>query len=116
MKSEVALEGNLSLANLLVELGELDDAESETVKELQERPENPEALSLLAKIKHIPVILVQGDQDKLVKVDGARRWAAEMKKEGMTYEYIEVPGGTHSSAGRQNIDKVFAFLERQRKR
>ncbi len=47
------MEGNLGLANLLVELGELDDAESETVKWLQEHPDDPEALSLLAKIKHI---------------------------------------------------------------
>jgi hypothetical protein len=34
---------------------------------------------------------------------------------GMNYEYIEVPGGTHASAGRLNIDKVFAFLDKQRK-
>jgi len=26
-----------------------------------------------------------------------------------------VPGGTHASAGRLNIDKVFAFLDKQRK-
>ena len=47
------MEGNLSHANLLVEIGELDDAESATVKELQEHPDEPEGLSLLAKIKHI---------------------------------------------------------------
>jgi len=29
--------------------------------------------------------------------------------------YIEVAGGTHASAGRENIAKVFAFLEKQRK-
>src|SRR5262249_44159958 len=37
------------------------------------------------KIKHIPVILIQGDKDKLVPVAGARRWAEQMKKLGMTY-------------------------------
>ena len=47
------------------------------------------------KIKHIPVILVQGDKDNLVPVAGARRWAEQMKKLGMTYEYIEVAGGDH---------------------
>jgi hypothetical protein len=40
---------------------------------------------------------------------------ARMKELGMKYEYIEVPGGTHASAGRLNIDKVFAFLDKQRK-
>ena len=29
--------------------------------------------------------------------------------------FIEVAGGSHFSAGRQNIDKVFAFLARHRK-
>jgi hypothetical protein len=33
----------------------------------------------------------------------------------MRHEYIEVPGGTHASAGRLNIDKVFALLDQQRK-
>jgi predicted peptidase len=44
------------------------------------------------KIKHIPVFLVQGDQDTLVPVAGARRWAEQMKKLEMTHEYIEVAG------------------------
>jgi len=43
----------LGFANLLVEIGELDDAEAETMGFLQQRPDDPEALSLLAKIKHI---------------------------------------------------------------
>jgi tetratricopeptide (TPR) repeat protein len=77
----VALEGNLSLANLLVELGELDDAESETVKELQERPENPEALSLLAKIKHIRGELSEAfacwAQSRAVSPEGGARMRLE---------------------------------------
>ena len=30
----------------------------------------------------------------------------------MEYVYLEAPGGSHASAGRENIDKVFAFLKR----
>ena len=33
----------------------------------------------IAKIKHIPIILVQGDADKLVPVANVRKWAAAMK-------------------------------------
>src|SRR5262249_42967217 len=33
----------------------------------------------IEKIKHIPVILIQGDADKLVPVAGVRKWADAMK-------------------------------------
>lgn len=66
----------------------------------------------VAKIKHIPVILVQGDNDRLVPVAGARRWAEEMKKLGMTYEYIEVAGGDHIAIAHQNLPKIFEFFNK----
>jgi len=46
-------DASLGLASLLVEAGELDDAESETLRFLHQRPDDQVALSLLAKIKHI---------------------------------------------------------------
>jgi predicted peptidase len=70
---------------------------------------------ILESATRLPVIVVQGDADQSVDVKVTRQWVAKMKALGMTYEYVEVPGGTHASAGRENIDKVFAFLERQRK-
>lgn len=73
----------------------------------------PEALE---KIKHIPIIMVQGDADKLVPVEGVRRWADEMKRLQMTYVYIEVPGGGHVDIAMQNMGKIFEFLEKQRKK
>ena len=69
----------------------------------------------IAGAVHLPVMVVQGDADKSVDPNVTRRWVAKMKELGMNYEYIEVPGGTHASAGRLNIDKVFAFLDKQRK-
>lgn len=65
--------------------------------------------------RKLPVIVVQGDADTQVNPDVTRRSVAKMKELGMNYQYIEVPGGTHASAGRLNIDKVFAFLDKQRK-
>ena len=60
-------------------------------------------------------MVVMGDADELVDVEVTRRWVAKMEELGMNYEYIEVAGGTHFGAGRQNIDKVFAFLAEHRK-
>jgi poly(3-hydroxybutyrate) depolymerase len=70
----------------------------------------------VAKIKHIPVILVQGDDDKLVPVAWARRWAGEMKKQGMTYEYIEVKGGDHVFVAFKNLPKIFEFFDKHKKK
>jgi enterochelin esterase-like enzyme len=70
----------------------------------------------LEKIKHLPVILVQGDQDKLVPVAGARRWAEQMKKLGMTHEYIEVAGGDHVAIASQNLPKIFEFFNKHRRK
>ena len=69
----------------------------------------------IAGAAHLPVMVVQGDADTSVDPNVTRRWVAKMKELGMKHEYIEVPGGTHASAGRLNIDKVFAFLDKQRK-
>ncbi len=65
--------------------------------------------------RHLPVMVVMGDADEAVDVEVTRTWVAKMKELGMNYEYIEVAGGSHFSAGRQNIDKVFAFLARHHK-
>jgi poly(3-hydroxybutyrate) depolymerase len=70
---------------------------------------------VLENARALPVIVVQGDADQSVNPDVTRRWVAKMKDLGMEYQYIEVPGGTHASAGRLNIDKVFDFLERHSK-
>jgi poly(3-hydroxybutyrate) depolymerase len=69
----------------------------------------------IAGASHLPVMVVQGDADTSVDPNVTRKWVAKMKELGMNYQYIEVPGGTHASAGRLNIDKVFAFLDKQRK-
>ncbi|MBM4069152.1 MAG: poly(3-hydroxybutyrate) depolymerase [Planctomycetes bacterium] len=71
--------------------------------------------SAVAKIKHIPVILVQGDQDKLCSVEGARRWAVEMKKLSMTHRYIEVAGGGHVDVAFQKMPDIFDFFNKHRR-
>lgn len=69
----------------------------------------------LEKIKHIPVIVVQGDQDKLVPVAGARRWVEKMKDLKMSHEYVEVAGGGHVDVAYQNLPKIFEFFDKHKK-
>jgi len=73
-------------------------------------PATMRPVSDLEKIKHVPVILVQGDKDRLVPVAGARRWAAQMKKLGMKHEYIEVEGGDHVKVAFTSLPKIFEFF------
>lgn len=67
------------------------------------------------KIKHIPVILVQGDKDELVRVERVRPWAEQMKKLGMTHEYIEVAGGDHVSIAGKHLPDIFAFFDKHKR-
>lgn len=70
----------------------------------------------LEKIKHIPVIVVQGEKDRLVKVGGVRKWVAKMKELGMVYTYIEVPGGNHLMPAFQKLPQIFEFFNKHKKR
>lgn len=70
----------------------------------------------LKDIKHIPVILVQGDRDLLVPVRTARRWAAKMKELNMEHTYIEVAGGGHVRVAFDNLPKIFEFFNKHRKK
>lgn len=72
-------------------------------------------VSDLEKIKHVPIILVQGDKDNLVKVERVRPWAEKMKALKMTHEYIEVPGGDHVTVAFKNLPKIFDFFNQHRK-
>jgi predicted peptidase len=67
------------------------------------------------KIKHIPVILVQGDADILCPVSTARKWVEQMDKFDMTYRYVEIKGGGHMDVAIRNLPEVFDFLNRHKR-
>ena len=69
----------------------------------------------LEKIKHVPIILVQGDKDNLVKVEKVRPWAEKMKALEMKYEYIEVAGGDHVNIAFTKMPNVFEFFNKHKK-
>ena len=67
------------------------------------------------RIKHVPVILVQGARDYLVKVERVRPWAAKMKELGMTHEYLEYPNGDHITVAFTSLPKIFAFFDKHKR-
>jgi len=69
----------------------------------------------VAAMKHIPQIVVHGDQDLTVNVNGSRLMVAEMKRLGMDVTYIEVPGGTHLDVVMSNLPRAFEFLAQKRR-
>ena len=76
-------------------------------------PAPPRNISDLKKIKHLPVIVVCGDKDGLVR--SARVWVARMKELEMNYKYVEVKGGNHILPAIQKLPDIFDFFNKQTK-
>jgi predicted peptidase len=70
----------------------------------------------LEKIKHMPVIVVQGARDFLVRAERTRRWVEKMKELRMDYTYIEDPDGGHVTVAFDNLPKIFDFFNQHRKK
>jgi poly(3-hydroxybutyrate) depolymerase len=65
----------------------------------------------LERIRHIPQIVVHGDADATVNVQGSRAMVAKAKELGITVNYIEVPGGSHSGVVAPNAAAIFDFFD-----
>jgi poly(3-hydroxybutyrate) depolymerase len=70
----------------------------------------------LDKLKNVPVIVVQGEKDTLVKPEGTRRWVDKLKELKLTYEYAEITDADHGSVISKGMPKVFEFFEKQNKK
>jgi poly(3-hydroxybutyrate) depolymerase len=65
----------------------------------------------LERMKQIPEIVVHGDADATVNVQGSRTMVAKMKELGIEHVYIEVPGGSHRSVIGPSLDQIFTFFD-----
>lgn len=63
----------------------------------------------LEKIKHIPILVLQGDEDGLLIL--TRRWVSKMGDLGMQHVYVEVAGGDHSLVISQNAENMKKFTD-----
>jgi len=66
-------------------------------------------------MKQIPEFVVHGDADPTVPVNGSRSMVAAMKKLGVDYQYVEVPGGNHIDVVVPNLKGAFDFFDSKRK-
>ncbi len=73
---------------------------------------------ILTSIKHLPIFVLQGDDDQAVPVELTRSWVAKMRELGMQHVYVEIPGGDHSllvSQDKENMQKFVDFFNIVRK-
>jgi poly(3-hydroxybutyrate) depolymerase len=69
----------------------------------------------LERVRHIPQIVVHGDADPTVNVQGSRSMVAKAKELGIEVKYIEVPDGGHSDVAAPNLPAIFEFFNAHRK-
>ena len=66
---------------------------------------------ILNKIRHLPVLILQGDMDEAVPVERTRSWVSRMSELGMQHVYVEIPGGDHSLLISQNSEHMQKFID-----
>lgn len=74
---------------------------------------NPAAM---AKIAHIPQLVVHGDSDKTVAVERSRVMVEAAKKLGVELKYIEIAGGDHITVAARTFKDVYDFFDTHRRK
>jgi predicted peptidase len=67
----------------------------------------------LQLFKRIPILVLQGDDDRSVPVTRTREWVARMNEIGMQHLYVEVRGGDHTNfiaKDREMLSRIFSFF------
>ncbi len=70
----------------------------------------------MSQMKHIPQFVVHGDADATASVEQSRVMVAEMKRLGVEHQYVEVPGGTHGGVVAPNLQGMFDFFDKHKKK
>jgi predicted esterase len=70
----------------------------------------------MAKIAHIPQLVIHGDKDPTVPVDRSRVMVAMGKKLGVELKFIEVPGGDHGGVVAPTFKDVFGWFDAHKRK
>lgn len=73
-----------------------------------------ERIDDLERFRHVPVLVLHGDEDATVPVELSRTWVARMRELGMEHVYAEIPGGDHTrfvSRAPETLSKVYSFFD-----
>ena len=73
------------------------------------------APATIERFRHIPEVVVHGDNDATVNVSGSRNMVEKMKELGVDVKYIEVAGGSHGSVVAPNLAAVVDFFNSHKK-
>jgi len=73
------------------------------------------APATIERFRHIPEVVVHGDNDATVNVSGSRNMVEKMKELGVEVKYIEVPGGSHGGVVAPNVGPILDFFDAHRK-
>lgn len=74
-------------------------------------PQLATSSEILEAIRHLPILVLQGDNDQAVPVESTRNWVKKMQELGMQYVYVEVPGGDHSLLISQDAENMKKFTD-----
>ena len=58
----------------------------------------------------LPILVVQGDADRVVPVTNTRLWVETMKELGLDYQYVELPGIDHGPVISASQQAVYEFF------
>lgn len=81
-------------------------------------PQGVTSTEVLERIKHLPILVLHGDDDQTVPVALTRSWVAKMQEIGMQHVYVEIADGDHSlliSQDAVNMKKFTDFFNIVRK-
>ncbi|HSE98527.1 MAG TPA: prolyl oligopeptidase family serine peptidase [Blastocatellia bacterium] len=70
----------------------------------------------MAKIAHIPQLVVHGDDDKTVPVERSRVMVAAAKEKGAEIKYLEIAGGDHISVAPRTFKNVFDWFDTHKRK
>jgi poly(3-hydroxybutyrate) depolymerase len=73
------------------------------------------APATIERFRHVPEVVVHGDNDATVNVSSSRNMVEKMKELGAEVKYIEVAGGSHGSVVGPNIGAILDFFDAHKK-
>lgn len=75
-------------------------------------PGVPDAGRDFERARETPVLVMTGDRDQLLPIEGTRNAVARLREAGISIEYHEIRGGDHTAPDRAGIPAVFSFLDK----
>lgn len=77
-------------------------------------PGVPDAGNGFEVMRDTPLMIMIGDRDELLPIEGMRKSLARLREAGVNVQYFEIRGGNHAAPIRNGPPEVFRFFERHK--